>query len=119
MSIEQANAFRTFVNENETVQEKIREGLVKDESFSLVELAAEHGYAFTREEAQTAWDEAQTGELSDFELEVVSGGWVSSRMPKHLVQNSRGAWVRREGPKEHRPQITSALGFLTGDPTPG
>ena len=74
MSIEQANAFRTFVNENETVQDKIREGLVKDESFSLVEVAAEHGYAFTSEEAQTAWDEAQTDELSDFELEVVSGG---------------------------------------------
>ena len=74
MSIEQANAFRTFVNENETVQEKIREGLVKDPSFSLVEVAAEHGYAFTSEEAQTAWDEAQTGELSEFELEIVSGG---------------------------------------------
>ena len=74
MSIEQANAFRTFVNENETVQDKIREGLVKDESFSLVELAAEHGYAFTSEEAQTAWDEAQTDELSDFELEMVAGG---------------------------------------------
>ena len=73
MSIEQANAFRTFVNENETVQDKIREG-AKDESFSLVALAAEHGYAFTSEEAQTAWDEAQTAELSDFELEVVSGG---------------------------------------------
>ena len=79
MSIEQANAFRTFVNENETVQDKIREGLVKDESFSLVEVAAEHGYAFTSEEAQTAWDEAQTDELSDFELEMVSGGGMFGR----------------------------------------
>ena len=77
MSIEQANAFRTFVNENETVQDKIREGLAKDESFSLVEVAAEHGYAFTSEEAQTAWDEAQTGELSEFELELIAGGSIA------------------------------------------
>ena len=73
MSIDQANAFRTFVNENESVQEQIK-GAASDESFSLVALAAEHGYTFTSEEAQSAWDAAQGGELSDFELEVVSGG---------------------------------------------
>ena len=41
MSIEQANAFRTFVNENESVQEQIT-GAAKanDESFSLVSLAS-------------------------------------------------------------------------------
>ena len=73
MSIDQANAFRTFVNENESVQEQIK-GAASDESFSLVALAAEHGYTFTSEEAQSAWDAAQGGELSEFELEVVSGG---------------------------------------------
>ena len=50
MSIEQANTFRTFVNENESVQDKIREG-ASDECFNLVAFAAEHGYTFTDEEA--------------------------------------------------------------------
>ena len=73
MSIEQAHAFRTFVNENEAVQEQLKTA-ASDESFSLVALAAEHGYEFTAEEAQTVWDAAQDSELSDFELEMVSGG---------------------------------------------
>ena len=75
MSIEQANAFRTFVNENESVQDQIREAAsAKDESFSLISLAAEQGYSFTAEEASSAWEPGQVGELSDFELEMVSGG---------------------------------------------
>ena len=53
-------------------------GAASDESFSLVSLAAEHGYSFTAEEAQSAWDAAQEGELSDIELDVVSGGAISS-----------------------------------------
>ena len=53
MSIEQANALRTFMNENESVQDQIK-GPASDESFSLVSLAAEHGYSFTAEEAQSA-----------------------------------------------------------------
>jgi hypothetical protein len=39
-----------------------------------VTLAAEHGYTFTSEEAQSAWDAAPEGELSDFEMHMVSGG---------------------------------------------
>ena len=75
MAIEQANAFRTFVNENESVQDQIREAAsAKDESFSLISLAAEHGYSFTAEEAASAWEPGQRGELSDFELEMVAGG---------------------------------------------
>jgi len=46
------------VNENESVQEQSKAS-AKDKSFSLVALAAEHGYEFTSEEAQTAWDAAQ------------------------------------------------------------
>ena len=85
MSIDQANAFRTFVNENESVQEQIK-GAGSEESFSLVALAAEHGYTFTAEEAQSAWDAAQEGELSDFELEVVSGGWLVKRGREGFAQ---------------------------------
>ena len=73
MSIDQANAFRKFVNENESVQEQIQ-AVSTAGTLNLSELAAEHGYTFTSEEAQSAWDAAQGGELSDFELEVVSGG---------------------------------------------
>ena len=83
MSIEQANTFRTFVNENESVQDKIREG-IKEQSFSLVALAAGHGYTFTGEEAQTAWDAAQENELTDFELEVVSGGLSNERKGEEI-----------------------------------
>ena len=73
MSIEQAHAFRTFVNENEAVHEQLKTA-ASDESFSLVALAAEHGYEFTAEEAQSVWEAALEGGLSDFELEAVSGG---------------------------------------------
>tara|TARA_B100001123_G_scaffold360076_1_gene415888 strand:+ start:1663 stop:1824 length:162 start_codon:yes stop_codon:yes gene_type:complete len=43
-------------------------------TLNLSELAAAHEYTFTSEEAQNAWDVSQGGELSDFELEMVSGG---------------------------------------------
>ena len=75
MSIEQAQAFRTFVNENESVQHKIREATCQ-ENWNVPSLAVEHGYTFTAQEAQSAWDLEKEGELTDFELEVVgcSGG---------------------------------------------
>ena len=75
MSVEQAHAFRTFVNENESVQHKFRE-VAREENWNLPSLAAEHGYTFTAQEAQSAWDQEKEGELTDFELEVVgcSGG---------------------------------------------
>ena len=77
MSIEQAHAFRTFVNENESVQEQIQSASAAG-TLKLSELAAEHGYEFTAEEAQSVWDTAQEeGELSDFEVEWVAGGALS------------------------------------------
>ena len=42
MSKEQAIAFRTFVNENESVQEQISKGAT-DGSLKLTKLVAEHG----------------------------------------------------------------------------
>ena len=73
MSIEQADAFRTFVNENESVQQQIRQASA-DGGPSLSDLAAKHGYEFTAEEAQSSWNAAQEGELSEFDLEMVAGG---------------------------------------------
>ena len=53
MSIDQANAFRTFVNENESVQEQIQAASTAG-TLNLSELAADHGYTFTAEDYQMA-----------------------------------------------------------------
>ena len=67
MSKEQANAFRKFVNKNEAVQEQIK-AAASDESFSLVALAAEHGYELTPDDAESVWLAAQDGELPALQL---------------------------------------------------
>ena len=73
MSSDQANAFREYVSQNEDVQREIRSALMT-ESAKVSEIAAKHGFTFTSEEGQQAWDAAQDNELSDFELDMVSGG---------------------------------------------
>ena len=73
MSLDQANAFRDYVSENEDVQKKIRSALMT-ESAKVSEIAAKHGFTFTSEEGQQAWETAQENELSDFELDMVAGG---------------------------------------------
>ena len=73
MSLEQANAFRDYVAQNEDVQKEIRSALMT-ESAKVSEIAAKHGFTFTSEEGQQAWESAQDNELSDFELDMVSGG---------------------------------------------
>ena len=73
MSLEQANAFRDFVSQNEDVQREIRSALMT-ESAKVSEIASKHGFTFTSEEGQEAWETAQENELSDFELDMVSGG---------------------------------------------
>ena len=78
MSLEQANAFRDYVSQNEDVQKEIRSALMT-ESAKVSEIAAKHGFTFTSEEGQEAWDGTQDNELSDFELDMVAGGWRSRR----------------------------------------
>ena len=73
MSLDQANAFRDYVAQNEGVQREIRSALMT-ESAKVSEIAAKHGFTFTSEEGQQAWDAAQDNELSDFELDMVAGG---------------------------------------------
>ena len=73
MSLDQANAFRDFVSQNEDVQREIRSALMT-ESAKVSEIAAKHGFSFTSEEGEQAWDSAQDNELSDFELDMVAGG---------------------------------------------
>ena len=73
MSLDQANAFRDYVAQNDEVQREIRSALMT-ESAKVSEIAAKHGFSFTSEEAEQAWETAQENELSDFELDMVSGG---------------------------------------------
>ena len=78
MSLDQANAFRDYVSQSEDVQKEIRSALMT-ESAKVSEIAAKHGFTFTSEEGQEAWDAAQDNELSDFELDMVSGGYRSGQ----------------------------------------
>ncbi len=74
MSLDQANAFLDYVSQNEDVQKEIRSSLMT-ESAKVSEIASKHGFTFTSEEGQQAWDAAQDNELSDFDLDMVAGGW--------------------------------------------
>ena len=74
MSLDQAHAFRDYVSQNEDVQKEIRSALMT-ESAKVSEIASRHGFTFTSEEGQQAWESAQDNELRDFELDMVSGGW--------------------------------------------
>ena len=73
MSLDQANAFRDYVSQNEDVQKEICSALMT-ESAKVSEIASKHGFTFSSEEGQEAWDAAQDNELSDFELDMVAGG---------------------------------------------
>ena len=73
MSLDQANAFRDYVSQNEDVQKEIRSALMT-ESAKVSEIASKHGFTFTSEEGEQAWESAQDNELSDFELDMVAGG---------------------------------------------
>ena len=73
MSLDQANAFRDYVSQNEDVQKEIRSALMT-QSAKVSEIAAKHGFTFTSEEGQQVWEPAKDNELSDFELDMVAGG---------------------------------------------
>ncbi len=62
--------FRQAVADNADLQEKIKAGA------DLVALGKDNGFEFTREELEAGWEELQKSDetLTDFELEVVSGG---------------------------------------------
>ena len=62
--------FRNAVADSADLQEKVKAGA------DLVTLAKENGYEFTQEELETGWEELQESDegLTEFELDVVSGG---------------------------------------------
>ena len=63
--------FRQAVADSTDLQEKVRAGT------DLVTLGKENGYEFTREELNDGWKQLKESEegLTEFELDVVSGGW--------------------------------------------
>ena len=62
--------FRQAVADSTDLQEKVKAGA------DLVTLAKDNGFEFTQEELETGWGELQESDegLTDFELDVVSGG---------------------------------------------
>jgi predicted ribosomally synthesized peptide with nif11-like leader len=70
MSIHAFNDFRAKVAADRKLQDECRTAIAIGGA-EIVKLGANHGFAFTAEEAQAAMDES---ELSDLELELVTGG---------------------------------------------
>ena len=62
--------FRQAVADSTDLQDKVKAG------DDLVALGKENGFEFTQEELEGGWEELQESDegLTDFELEVVSGG---------------------------------------------
>ena len=62
--------FRKAVSDSTDLQEKVKAGA------DLVALGKENGYEFTQEELNASWEELQESDegLTEFELDVVSGG---------------------------------------------
>ena len=63
--------FRKAVADSTDLQEKVKAGA------DLVALGKDNGYEFTQEELETGWKELQDSDegLTDFELDVVAGGF--------------------------------------------
>jgi predicted ribosomally synthesized peptide with nif11-like leader len=66
--------FRQAVADSTDLQGKVKAGA------DLVALGKENGYEFTQEELNTGWKELQESDegLTEFELDVVSGGQGAS-----------------------------------------
>ena len=66
--------FRNAVADSTDLQEKVKAGA------DLVALGKDNGYEFTQEELETGWEELQESDegLTDFEVDVVSGGRKTS-----------------------------------------
>ncbi len=73
MSTEALEQFMTQVEESADLQARIGEEIGAD---ALVALGADHGCEFTVEDVRATGTVASPGELSDEELEAVSGGVV-------------------------------------------
>ena len=75
MSNEAVHAFIAKVNSDAELGALVTQAFAQKTDLDLVQLADQHGFAFSREEGQQVWDElVASGELSDVMLEAVAGG---------------------------------------------
>ncbi|MGP1609741.1 MAG: Nif11-like leader peptide family natural product precursor [Burkholderiales bacterium] len=74
MSLQAAQSFITAATQDQAIQGLIRSGL-ESGKLDLMGLAQQYGYEFSSAEGEQAWAaHIDTAELSDLELELVSGG---------------------------------------------
>ena len=74
MNKSNVSAFRAKVNDSEELQATIRDQ-ARAGTLNLVALGKEHGFDFTQDEVRELVEQLEgEGELSEFELELVSGG---------------------------------------------
>ena len=67
--------FRKAVADSTDLQEKVKAGA------DLVALGKDNGFEFTQQELESGWKELQESDegLTEFELEVVAGGYGGGR----------------------------------------
>ncbi|AFY58613.1 bacteriocin propeptide, TIGR03798 family/class IIb bacteriocin, lactobin A/cerein 7B family [Rivularia sp. PCC 7116] len=80
MSIEAVNKFLDKVAQDSTIQEELAQAMqAENDRQAVVDLGAKHGFEFTGDELVTEIEKrqkaaAESGELSEEELEAVAGG---------------------------------------------
>ena len=79
MSNEAVHGFIAKVNSDAELGALVTQAFAQKTDLDLVQLAGQHGFAFSREEGQKVWNElVASGELSDVMLEAVAGGATTS-----------------------------------------
>ncbi len=75
MSTEAVHGFIAKVERDTDLGAIVTQAFATNSDLDLVQLAGQHGFAFTREEGMKIWEEIQArGELPDALLEAVAGG---------------------------------------------
>ncbi len=73
MSIDSAIAFRAYVNEHPEIHAEVKTALLGNTDLGAIGTA--NGFDFTDAESREAMNQVDaSGELSDFELDMVAGG---------------------------------------------
>jgi len=113
MSVESIEKFRERINDDSALQEEFLTAFQEGPA-ALVALAKANGFEFTEAEADAAIEElSQGGELSDFELELVSGGVVRGSILNFQPGSGGGETVNYDSGS-----VTAGGGFTSPPPPP-
>ncbi|WP_294641313.1 Nif11-like leader peptide family natural product precursor [uncultured Aureimonas sp.] len=80
MSIETVKAFFVQADSDPSLCEKFRSAAL-DSAEAVSRLGREHGYIFSPEDAMAAFEDYESGELSDEDLDLVSAGGSCPQYP--------------------------------------